>query len=207
MVVRIHGNRPIKTLAGQSTRPTSSRVREALFNIWQGRIEGCQWLDLCAGSGAMGAEALSRGAATVVGIEKMPKACSIIQENWTKIARPEQSIRVIRGDVRQKLDSLAGMSFDCMYFDPPYASGVYLPVLQLILDKRLLSENGEIAVEHDRNAPLPDTISLHEGAASPILEAFAEPQEQQTLGLTCCRRKSYGRTSLTFYRYSSQTPS
>ena len=76
MAVRIYGNREIKTLPGEETRPTSARVREALFNIWQGRILGCRWLDLCAGSGAMGAEALCRGAAEVVGIEKSGAACA-----------------------------------------------------------------------------------------------------------------------------------
>ncbi len=61
MSLRIYGNRQLKTLMGQATRPTPSLVREALFNIWQGTIVGCRWLDLCTGSGAMGAEALCRG--------------------------------------------------------------------------------------------------------------------------------------------------
>ena len=70
MAIRIYGNRPIKTLPGQATRPTPAKVREALFNSWQGRVNGSRWLDLCAGSGAMGAEALCRGASLVVGIEQ-----------------------------------------------------------------------------------------------------------------------------------------
>ncbi|NES84802.1 MAG: hypothetical protein F6K10_27200, partial [Moorea sp. SIO2B7] len=68
--MRIYGNRQLKTLPGRSTRPTSARVREALFNIWQGTILDCRWLDLCAGNGSMGAEALCRGAKMVVGIEQ-----------------------------------------------------------------------------------------------------------------------------------------
>ena len=60
--MRIYGNRQLKTLPGQITRPTPARVREAVFNIWQGSVENCRWLDLCAGSGSMGAEALCRGA-------------------------------------------------------------------------------------------------------------------------------------------------
>ncbi|MFM6278371.1 MAG: RsmD family RNA methyltransferase, partial [Dolichospermum sp.] len=78
MSLRIYGNRLIKTLPGENTRPTSARVREALFNIWQGRITGCRWLDLCAGSGAMGAEALCREASVVIGIEQPSLACGII---------------------------------------------------------------------------------------------------------------------------------
>ena len=53
-MLRIYGNRPIKTLSGQATRPTPARVREAVFNIWQGSVQNCRWLDLCAGCGAMG---------------------------------------------------------------------------------------------------------------------------------------------------------
>ncbi|MEO1509975.1 MAG: RsmD family RNA methyltransferase, partial [Cyanobacteria bacterium J06633_23] len=95
MSIRIYGNRAIKTLPGQATRPTPAKVREALFNIWQGRLQGCRWLDLCAGSGAMGAEALCRGASNVVGIEKSRSACRIIQTNWQTVAKPEQTFQVI----------------------------------------------------------------------------------------------------------------
>jgi 16S rRNA (guanine966-N2)-methyltransferase len=81
-MLRIYGNRALKTLPGEATRPTSARVREALFNIWQGRIVDCRWLDLCTGSGAMGAEALCRGAAEVVGIERSAEAYTVTRENW-----------------------------------------------------------------------------------------------------------------------------
>ena len=153
MAVRIHGNREIKTLPGEATRPTSSRVREALFNIWQGRILSCQWLDLCAGSGAMGAEALCRGAASVVGVERSSAACKLIKENWQKVAKPEQQFEIIRASVVQQVDRLAkdvqaGVRppFDCVYFDPPYKSGLYDPVLNRIADS--LATQAEVAVEY-----------------------------------------------------------
>ena len=79
MTLRIYGNRALKTLTGKDTRPTQSIVREALFNIWQPAIAQCRWLDLCAGTGAMGAEALCRGASTVVGIEQSSRAWAVIQ--------------------------------------------------------------------------------------------------------------------------------
>ena len=82
MSLRIYGNRLIKTLPGQDTRPTSARVREVVFNIWLEKITGCRWLDLCAGSGSMGAEALCRGASSVFAIEQCPRACGIIKQNW-----------------------------------------------------------------------------------------------------------------------------
>ncbi|MDJ0703527.1 MAG: 16S rRNA (guanine(966)-N(2))-methyltransferase RsmD [Leptolyngbyaceae cyanobacterium MO_188.B28] len=177
MSLRIYGNRLLKTLPGQATRPTSARVREALFNIWRVQITDCRWLDLCAGSGAMGAEALCRGAAAVVGMEQSGRACGVIRQNWGRVAKSEQSFQVIRGDVTQQLKRLAGQQFDCVYFDPPYASDLYQPVLSAIAQHSLLAPTGEIAVEHNPGA----------WAAQPIQ------------GLEIIRQKRYGNTSLTFY--------
>ncbi|MBW4658273.1 MAG: 16S rRNA (guanine(966)-N(2))-methyltransferase RsmD [Drouetiella hepatica Uher 2000/2452] len=177
MSLRIYGNRPLKTLPGLATRPTPSRVRQALFNIWQGKITGCRWLDLCAGSGAMGAEALCRGAAIVMGIEESGRACNIIQQNWQQVAQPEQRFEVIRGDVVSKVLTLAQRSpkFDRIYFDPPYASDLYLPVLEAIADHSLLA--GELAAEHSPTQPLPEHVG----------------------NLAIVRQKVYGSTALTFY--------
>lgn len=177
MSLRICGNRQLKTLPGRETRPTSGRVREAVFNIWQGAIAGCRWLDLCAGSGAMGAEALCRGASYVVGIEKSSRAYAIIQQNWQQVAQPEQKFQVIRGDVVQRIKSIAGQQFDYIYFDPPYASGLYQPVLEAIANYQLLDSCGELAVEHDSEVWQPQPLP----------------------GLEICRQKIYGGTTLTFY--------
>lgn len=177
MSLRIYGNRQLKTLPGQETRPTSGRVREAVFNIWQGAITGCRWLDLCAGSGTMGAEALCRGASSVVGIEQSSRACAIIQQNWQRVAQPEQTFEVLRGDVTQRLKTFK-QQFDRIYFDPPYASNLYQPVLEAIARNQLLAPTGELAVEHN-----PKTW-----AESPI----------PTLEIR--RQKIYGNTAVTFYR-------
>lgn len=149
MSLRIYGNRLLKTLPGLATRPTPARVRQALFNIWQGKIEGCHWLDLCSGSGAMGAEALGRGAAIATGIEQSGKACAVIEQNWRQVSHPPQQFRVIRGDVVHKLPTLAGQQFDRIYFDPPYAGDLYEPVLRAIANYNLLTAEGEFAAEHD----------------------------------------------------------
>lgn len=178
MSLRIYGNRQLKTLSGLDTRPTPARVREAVFNIWQGEIPGCRWLDLCAGAGAMSAEALCRGAAEVVAIEKSDRACSVIRENLQKVAGSEQSFHLLRGDVVQRLKTLAGQQFDRIYFDPPYASDLYQPVLEAIAHYQLLAEGGELAVEHS-----PDRLPV---------EAVPE--------LEICRQKVYGNTALTFYQ-------
>lgn len=138
----------------------------------------CRWLDLCAGTGSMGAEALCRGASVAIGIEKSPKACAIIQQNWEKVAQPEQKFQVIRGNVVERLKFLEGQSFDHIYFDPPYASDLYQPVLEAIAHYQLLNESGELAVEH----------SPHQWASKPIAN------------LEICRQKVYGNTAVTFYR-------
>jgi len=178
MSLRIYGNRQLKTLPGRETRPTSARVREAVFNIWQDAIASCRWLDLCAGTGSMGAEALCRGASYVVGIEQSSRACSIIQQNWQRVAQPEQTFQILKGDVVKRLTTLSGQQFDRIYFDPPYASNLYQPVLEAIAHHQLLHLNGEIAVEHGLDTWTPKSL--------PSLEI--------------CRQKIYGNTGVTFYR-------
>ncbi|TAF18868.1 MAG: 16S rRNA (guanine(966)-N(2))-methyltransferase RsmD [Nostocales cyanobacterium] len=178
MSLRIYGNRLLKTLPGQETRPTSARVREAVFNIWRGEIEGCRWLDLCTGSGSMGAEALCRGASLVIGIEQSSKACAIIQQNWQQVAKQHQKFQILRGNVLQQIKKLSNQTFDKIYFDPPYASDLYQPVLEAIASNQILDINGEIAVEHRPNFT-PPTITqwqIH-------------------------RQKTYGNTAISFYSY------
>lgn len=178
MALRIYGNRALKTVPGQQTRPTTGRVREALFNIWQGQVTGCRWLDLCAGNGVMGAEALCRQAAAVVGIERSGLACRIIRQNWAQVAQADQRYDVLQGDVLAHLPRLAGQAFDRIYFDPPYHSGLYEPVLQAIATHHLLAPTGEMAVEYT------------EAAWQPIAIA----------GLQWIESRRYGHTSLAFYR-------
>ncbi len=124
----------------------------------------------------MGAEALCRGAAVVIGLEQSSRACDVIRQNWQQVAKPEQTHRVLRGDVLQRLESLSGQQFDHIYFDPPYASGLYQPVLAAIVHHHLLAATGEVAIEHSPG-------QLHEVA-----------------GLEICRQKHYGNTALTFYQ-------
>lgn len=181
MSLRIYGNRSLKTLPGLDTRPTPAIVRAAVFNIWQGTIAGCRWLDLCTGSGAMGAEALCRGAARVIGIEQSARACTVIRQNWQQVAEADQMFQVVRGDVRQRLNGLASEHFDRIYFDPPYASDLYEPVIERVAELHLLAPDGEFAVEHS-----PDRSLL-------------EPPS-----LAICRQKVYGNTALTFFTVSEQ---
>ena len=182
MSLRIHGNRLLKTLPGLDTRPTSARVREALFNIWQGEILEKSWLDICTGSGSMGAEALCRGASFVVGIEQSSRACAVISQNWQQVASQEQTFQILRGDVLQKLPKLAPQQFDRIYFDPPYAANLYRAALEIIAKHHLLHPEGEIAIEHSPQG--------------------WEPLQIPTLEI--CREKVYGNSALTFYKISEE---
>lgn len=180
MSIRIYGNRAIKTLPGKATRPTPAKVREALFNIWQGRVQGCRWLDLCAGSGAMGAEALCRGASVVVGIEQSGPACRTVQANWQTVARPDQTFQIIRGDVSKKLLQLESLPFDLVYFDPPYAAGLYDKVLSILTQKAMLASGATVAAEYTPDHWQPASID----------------------GLELQRTKRYGLTHLAFFEVS-----
>ncbi|TYQ30613.1 16S rRNA (guanine(966)-N(2))-methyltransferase RsmD [Pseudanabaena sp. UWO310] len=179
MSIRIKGDRSIKTPTGLSTRPTPSKVRAAVFNILQSRIKNANWLDICAGSGAMGAEALTRGASKVVGIELSAIACRIVHENWHKFAQPEQQFQIIKGDAIKILPKLQPQFFDLVYFDPPYQSDLYEPVLKAL--PPLLTEKALAIAECDRLRPLPDEIG----------------------NLICCDRRQYGQTALAFYQLKS----
>jgi 16S rRNA (guanine966-N2)-methyltransferase len=181
MSIRIYGNRELKTLPGELTRPTAAKVREALFNIWRTQVLGCCWLDLCAGSGAMGAEALCRGAQSVVGIEQAPEACRVMAQNWQKVAKPEQHYEILKGDVLKQLKRLSGRSFDLVYFDPPYASGLYQPVLEALVQVNVLHPGSEIAVEHNVSHWQPNALNQFE----------------------IIREKRYGITNLTFLALTS----
>ncbi len=180
--MRIGGNRRIKSLPGQSTRPTSGRVREALFNILQGQVEGSRWLDICCGAGSIGAEALVRGAVEVVGIDKHPAACQVTRQNWQQLAKDGQQVRVIQAEavraLRQRIDR---GPFDFIYLDPPYDSDLYLHLRPLLA--RYLADAGWIIVEHRHNRPLVDW--------------------DQELHL--CNQRFYGESCLSFYQVAWET--
>lgn len=117
-------NRLLKSPKGLATRPTMGMVREALFNICQQLVEGASFLDLFAGSGAMGLEALSHGATQAVFVDSSRECVQCIQENVKSLGVQAQT-QILQGDVFQKIESLEkmGKSFDIIYADPPYEKG------------------------------------------------------------------------------------
>lgn len=140
---------PLMTLDGLDTRPTTDRVKETLFNLLQNYIYDCRFLDLFAGSGQIGIEALSRGAKSAVFIEKNKKAVDIIQKNLNK-TKLEQKGDILKKDVVSALPFL-GETYDIIFMDPPYALEIEDEVLTSIQNHNLLDEDGMIIIEADKD--------------------------------------------------------
>ena len=139
----------LKTVPGMETRPTTDRIKETLFNILQPEMPDCRFLDLFSGSGGIGIEALSRGAAYAVFVEKNPKACNCIRDNlsFTKLA---EHGKLLNMDVLQALRSLeGGGAFDCIFMDPPYNHDLERQVLEYLTDSSLTDEHTLIIIEAD----------------------------------------------------------
>ena len=154
--LRLIGGRRLRSPQGQGTRPTTSRVREALMNMLSSEIRGCHWLDLCSGSGVMGCEALIRGASHVVAVEKDARTAAICRENLELVASidaVDASVDVIKTDLLSWLKegcSERELRFSIVYFDPPYASGLYQQVLEVLERGHWVSPKGLVVCEYAR---------------------------------------------------------
>ena len=145
---------------GGLTRPTGARVRQTLFDILAPVIRGARFLDAFAGSGAVGLEALSRGAAKVVLIDENKAAVAKIRENLAALGQKGGDVQVFRQDARVALAALAerGARFDLIYVDPPYDSDLYEPVIALVGQEGLLDHDGILVAERFHKRALPETI-------------------------------------------------
>jgi 16S rRNA (guanine966-N2)-methyltransferase len=146
-------NQSLKTPKGSATRPTSEKLRQSVFNICQHHVDKAQFLDLFAGSGAMGIEALSRGATEATFIEKNPLAIKALRENLNDLDLSPLST-LYAGDVFTLIHKLKGKSFDLIYIDPPYEKGLAEKTLALVDSHRLLSEGGLLFLEESGNKEL-----------------------------------------------------
>ena len=169
--------RRLKAPKGKRVRPTSDYLREALFGILGSSVLGVRFLDLYAGSGAVGIEALSRGGAEVVFLEQDPACLRVLREN-VKTAGLRQN-RVLAGDVLRVLPRLARQreSFDIIFLDPPYGSGLAPSTLEVVASGDLLRPRGVVIVEHFAKEPLPERIG----------------------NLRRIRERAHGQTVLSFY--------
>ena len=144
----------LKTLDGLDTRPTTDRIKETLFNILAPYLYDCIFLDLFAGSGGIGIEALSRGAMEAVFVEKNPKAMACIKDNL-KHTRLERRALTISSDVMTALYRLEGeKQFDYIFMDPPYNQGLEKQVLAYLAEPDLLAHRGVIIVEASKETSL-----------------------------------------------------
>lgn len=156
-----HGRgRRLKSVAGSATRPTGARVRQTLFDILAPTIPGCRFLDLFAGTGGVGLEALSRGAARAVLVEQDAAAARVLRDNARSLAAAGGECQVHRQDAATALAGLAdaGVRFDVIYLDPPYASPLYEPLLEAIGRTGLLAAEGVAIAEHFHKRELPDRV-------------------------------------------------
>ena len=142
---------------GLSTRPTTDKTREAIFGSLQFFMQDAVCLDLFAGSGAMGIEALSRGAKRCVFVDIDRKAISIVKKNLTAVR--VSGAEVLQMGYEQALGRL-NEKFDFIFMDPPYASGFYQKAVDLILARDLLAEDGRIIAEHDGSLKLTGLTEL-----------------------------------------------
>jgi 16S rRNA (guanine966-N2)-methyltransferase len=141
-------------------RPTSDRLRETLFNVLAPRIEGARFLDLCAGSGAVGIEASSRGAAHVTFVDRSRKMCGLIESNLDLCGVPEDETEVVMAEAAEFLRRAAARAeqpWDIAFFDPPYATD-YAPALAAFGAGTILADEGILVVEHHHKNELKDAL-------------------------------------------------
>jgi len=158
----IYRGRNLKSPPSLEVRPTSDRLRETLFNILAPVIDDVRFLDLCAGSGAVGIEALSRGAVHATFVDRSRKICGLIESNLDLCRIPEDQTEVINleaGDFLHQAVARKLAPWEIVYFDPPYKDD-YLRVLNFLGSHaaELLTEDGRVIVEHYHKNHLPEEL-------------------------------------------------
>lgn len=153
----------LHSVRGLTIRPTADRLRESIFNILSHGVLNAMVLDLFAGTGAMGMEALSRGAESAVFVDNNPEALSVIQRNITSCSFDKQA-RIIKWDIKENLNclKLAGTAFDLVFMDPPYNRGMVKPALLNLERTGSLKKGARIVVEHSPLEPIPDPVFIFE---------------------------------------------
>ncbi len=136
------------TLEGKTTRPTLDRVKESLFNIIQGKVQDSIFIDLFAGSGAIGLEAASRGANKVILCDKSKDAIKIINKNIEK-THLEEKVKLYNLDYEILLKTKIKEQADIIYIDPPYESDFAIKSVEIILENKLANNNSTIIIETD----------------------------------------------------------
>ncbi len=173
----------LKPPKGLSTRPTGDRVKESLFNILGFQLNETRVLDLFAGTGNLGLEALSRGAHSALFVDQDMQSINLIKEN-AQLTKLVEKTQIYKGEVLRTIDGLANtmQKFDLIFCDPPYNKGLVNRVLDKLDTTRILSDEGIIIMEHSRHELVAD----------------------QWKHLHCFRRERYGETTLSFLSYKQE---
>lgn len=151
---------------GDNTRPTTDKVKEAIFSMIQMRVPDSRFLDVFSGTGQMGIEALSRGASEIVMVDKGGQAISVIRKNLEKVrVTPDDNVTVLKMNASQALEKLGkdGRKFDIIYMDPPYkiAFDEAVKAANIIKEYDLLADDGIFVVEHASDEPFnTDVINM-----------------------------------------------
>ena len=172
-----YGGRPLKTLAGKTTRPTTDKVKGAIFNMIGPYFEGGRVLDLFAGSGSLAIEAISRGMDHAILVEKDRAAQQVILENIKMTKEPEK-FQLLKMSAEQVLSNLSE-TFDLVLLDPPYSKEQIVENLELLQEKKRLTENVIVVCETDKEVELPDQIGK----------------------LELTRQKTYGISKISIYEF------
>lgn len=144
----------MRTVEGLEVRPTSDRLRERLFNILAPYIKESRFLDICAGSGAIGIEAISRGASEVIFIDRSRRARLAIETNLNTLGITRKAA-IINHDAGAALNQLEAQArvFDIAFFDPPYQSAIYPLIMSQLASGHILSADSIVVVEHRAKTP------------------------------------------------------
>ena len=174
------GGRNLKVPKSDAIRPTQDRVREALFNILQNEVADCDFLDLFAGSGAVGLEALSRGAAKATFVEANRRHLAVLRENVDSLRLQSTAVDIVAADAYRWLASYSGPGFSIGFADPPYALGEekgYASVLATLAARGVIRPNGLF-----------------------VAEMTAVQKAEETPGWELVRDRTYGKTRLCIWR-------
>ncbi|MFN9644707.1 MAG: RsmD family RNA methyltransferase [Cyanobacteriota bacterium] len=165
MVLRLSGGRRLRSPRGEVARPTTGRVRQAVMNMLAPELRGCRWLELCGGSGVMACEALQRGAAAVVLVEKDRRVAAVARTNLEDVARglagaEEGGALAVEVVVEEALRFLGRGTrasgrkrFDLIYADPPWSAGLHGALTRAVAEGGWLAPEGTLILECDRLAP------------------------------------------------------
>lgn len=175
--------RILKAVPGTTTRPTTDKVKESLFNMIGPYFTGGNGLDLFAGSGGLGIEALSRGLEKVIFVDREGKAVHIVNENL-KSCGLEEKAEVYRNDATRALKAIRkrGLSFNYIFLDPPYKKQQLVKLLEMIESEQLIHDDGLVVCEHASDIQLPGSIGR----------------------LTQARNEKYGMIGITLYKLGVQ---